>query len=407
MAGSVLGSLALSYRLLWDQRRRVAGAQLWIDTPQEQRVDAAAVVSALEDFNFRPTVPLLLCVPDMPLLTDLLAQAPPAGCWITVPEFALQDPIILRRAKEAWQRGVRLVWQGGPGSRAPVSLGPCFSRSMLTLNPQEALACLRASLRQPLGGRSRSLPYTLSPVLADQVYEDVPSGLLANHCLDECQAWALSGWPLEEVLHGARQSRSQPARSGILHMLDALEADGFTEPLEPWLEEDPVLAYRLLRFANSAALGLRTPVESLRHALQVIGQVQLRAWLQDQLSHASTEANLRPVRGTMTLRARLMVALLDSAATDELRSEVLLCGLLSQIDLLLGEPLPDVLGRLPLPAGITETLLTQSGPYLPLYEMAIGLEQPYAQDVADLCKALGLDPETVNRALLQTLSHMR
>ena len=406
MAGSVLGSLALSYRLLWDQRRRVAGAQLWIDTPQGQRVDAAALVSALVAFDFRPTVPLLLNAPAMPLLADLLTQTPPAGCWITVPEFALQDPAILRRTKEAWQRGVRLVWQGGPGSRPPAGLAPCFTRNMLTLSPQESLSCLRTSLRQPLGGRSRGLPESVSPVQPGQIYEDVPSGLLADHCLDEGQTWALSGWPLEEVLHGARQARSQPARSVILQLLDALEADGFTEPLEPWLEDDPVLAYRLLRFANSAALGLRTPIESLRDALQVIGRVQLRAWLQDQLSQASTQPNLQAVRGTMALRARLMVAMLDGAASDELRSEVLLCGLLSQIDLLLGEPLHDVLGRLPLPARITETLLGQAGPYLPLIEMAIALEHPGMQDAPDLCKALGLQPETVNQALLHTLSHM-
>jgi c-di-GMP phosphodiesterase len=406
MVRSVLGGLALGYRLLWDQRRQLAGVQLQIGIREGARVDASHLVRAVETFNFRSTLPLLLCVQATPLLADLLTQTPPQGCWLGVPELSLQDPATVRRVQGAWQRGVRLFWQGGPGGRPPGVLLPCFTRSVLTLSPQEALDCLRASLQRPLGASARGRTVGLSPVLPEQIYAEVPSGLLAGHCLDECQAWALAGWPLEEVLHGARQSRSQPDRRVLLRLLDQLGVDGFTEPLEPMVEEDPVLACRLLRFANSAAMGLRTPVASLRHALQVIGEAQLRSWLLEQLPSASTKPNLRPVRGTMAMRARLMAALLDAGDSDELRSEVLLCGLLSQTDLLLNEPLHEVLGRLPLPARVTEALLGQSGPYLALLEMATAMEQPDPQAVADHCDAHQMDPEAVNQALLHTLAQL-
>lgn len=407
MTRSVLGSLALSYQPLWDQQRRIAGVQLFLDTQPETGVDAAHIVSALDSFNFQPDRPLLLSSRPGALLADLLTQTPTGAYWIGVPEEALHDTIIQRRAREAWQRGVRLFWAGGPGSQLPATLAPCFTRSLLSLSPQEALACLRLSLRKsPLAPRQDRQTPPVSPVQAGQIYADVPSALLADHCLDQHQAWALAGWPLEEVLHGARQSRSQPDRRVILRLLDQLAEDGYTEPLEPTLQQDPVLCYRLLRFANSAALGLRTPVGSLRPALQLIGHAPLKTWLQEQLPVASAERNLRPVRSAMALHARLMAALLEAGDSDELRDEVQLCGLLSHLDLLLGEPLQPLLERLPLPEVITETLLRQTGPVLPLLEMASALEQTSPLACAQTCAALNMDPQTVNQALLHCLSQL-
>ena len=208
MTRSVLGGLALSYQLLWNPRRRLAGVQLFMQAQDSQAVDAAHIVDALDSFNFRPSLPLLLSVQSIPLLADLLARMPSEGCWLVVSDLALQDPLVLRRTRDAWQRGVRLVWAGGPGDLPPAALAPCFTRSLLGLSPREALECLRISLRKPLqGAKSWDPTAVVSPVQADQIYADIPSGLLADHCLDACQAWALSGWPLEEVLHGARRAR--------------------------------------------------------------------------------------------------------------------------------------------------------------------------------------------------------
>lgn len=406
MPHAVLDSLALGYQLLWNQRRQVCGVQLFLEPQEGVAVSAQDLRVALEPFGFRPALPLLLSVSSAPLLAELLAQAPMEGVWLGLSELALQDPTLLRRAYQASQRGVALFWQGSPGARAPGALAPCLNRSMLTLSPQEALSCLRVSLRKPLGAGAQGQASAVSPVLSGQIYEAVPSGLLAGHCLDERQAWALAGWPMEEVLHGYRHQRIQPAQRTLNQLLEQVSADGPNDTLIQLLCLDPILAYRLLRFANSAALGLRTEVESLHQALLLIGRVQLRAWLQEQLPHASSDLNLHPVRTAMALRAQLMAALLDPSESEEVRSEVLLCGLLSQIDLLLGEPLPAVLGRLPVPARITEALLEHAGPYLPFLEVACALEHTDTQACAARCAAHRLRPEAVNRALLQSLSQL-
>jgi c-di-GMP-related signal transduction protein len=244
-------------------------------------------------------------------------------------------------------------------------------------------------------------------VLPGQIYEAVASRVLAEHCLDEQRAWGVAGWPMEDVLHGYRHRQIQPGQQTITRLVEAIDADDSVEHIELILSEEPILAYRFLRYANSAALGRRTDIDSIRQGLMVLGLSLLRSWLLEQLPHASGDLNLQPVRTTLALRAHLMNHLLDAGDGDDLRREVYLCGLLSQMDLMLGEPLNAALARLPLSQRITSAILDHSGPYMPYLDVAAALESPNTQATRALCDLHQMNSEEVNRALLRTLSQIR
>jgi c-di-GMP-related signal transduction protein len=99
--------------------------------------------------------------------------------------------------------------------------------------------------------------------------------------------------------------------------------------------------------------------------------------------------------------------LLEAGEGDELRRELFLCGLLSQIDLLLGEPLSEALTRLRLSRRIGAAVLSQSGPYLPYLEIATALESPRTEATRALCETHQMNAEDVNRTLLRTLASLR
>jgi EAL and modified HD-GYP domain-containing signal transduction protein len=106
----------------------------------------------------------------------------------------------------------------------------------------------------------------------------------------------------------------------------------------------------------------------------MMGYGSIKRWLSDQLPHASTEPNLQPVRESMVMRARLTALLLDPGVENELRREIYLCGLLSQLDELLGE----APGHHPAPHPAVGTHLRRQrcwhGPYAPSLQMARALE---------------------------------
>jgi len=402
MAQTVLGNISLGYQLLWNQLRQPAAVRLFIDADADVPVDAQHLLAALRELWPEQAPVLLLEIHSPALLHGVLEHGSAGDPWVQVPEAWLVDPVLAQRVHQAHLRGLKLVWQGEPGQRPGPAIGERFHKNIINLTADEALLGLRASLHKHRDGESE--PPLKSPVAAGQIYEAVASRALAEHCLDQQGAWALAGWPVEDVLHNYRQQLIQPSQTAIVRLVEAIEADVSLDAIELILSEEPVLAYGFLRYVNSAGLGLRSEVESIRRGLMVLGYSVLKAWLLEQLPHAASDLNLQPIRTALVTRAHLMERLLDAGEEDNLRREVYLCSLLSQIDVLLGEPLATSLERLPLPERINAALLQHNGPYAPYLEIAAALESPTTRATHTLCNAHEIGIGDVNRALLRTLA---
>ncbi|HQQ70258.1 MAG TPA: HDOD domain-containing protein, partial [Alicycliphilus sp.] len=314
--------------------------------------------------------------------------------WIEVPGDWLAAPAMRDNVARAHARGLRLVWRGALARLPDADTARLFDNSLLQLSGSDAAAALQAAAS---GQRS--------PLIAGQVYDNVASRALLTQCLGQ-GALAVAGWPMEDVLYTLRHQPLAPAHEVVQKLLKAIDTDQSIDRLEHILGEDPLLAYRFLNYTNSAALGLRTGVDSLRRGLVMMGYGSLARWLSDQLPYCSTEPDLHPIRSAMVLRARLTEQLLESGAGTELRGEVYLSGLLSQLDELLREPLGTTLRRLPLSERIYNAAVLRTGPYAPSLELACALERDDAGAIRQLCEAHQLELEYVNRALLRVLSEL-
>ncbi|RYF51312.1 MAG: HDOD domain-containing protein, partial [Comamonadaceae bacterium] len=304
----------------------------------------------------------------------------------------------------AHQRGLRLVWRGELGQLPEPDVAQCFDNSLLSLRPEAAVAALKpAPVRTGTGTPAR--PAT-PPILAGQMYEGIASRALMERCLDEHNAMALAGWPSEDVLYSMRHHPQQPSHAVIHKLMKAIDDEQSLETFEAIMGEDPLLAYRFMVYTNSAALGLRTGIDSLRRGLVMMGYGSIQRWLSDQLPHASNEPNMQPVRESMVIRATLMAQVLDAGVENDLRREIYLCGLLSQIDELLGEPLGTILRRLPLSERIYDATVLRTGPYTGGLQMACALETEDASAIRSLCETFEMELEDVNRALLRVLADL-
>jgi hypothetical protein len=402
MTQSVLGSITLGYRPLWNRSRELAGLQLFVDSEQSTHVDAPHLLRTLEELWTEITPPLLLSIQSPAMLLDLLAHAPPSAPWMEVRAEWLADPTVKQHVLDAHARGLRLVWRGELGEIPEADAAHCFERGLLSLPPDQAALAMRAAIQR---GPGASL--VQSPVLADQIYERIPNRALMEHCLDQQGAWGLAGWPVEDVLHGWRSRPPPPGRRTLQRLIRAVDSDQSAEVVEHILSEEPVLAYRFLTHINSAAMGLRDGIESLRHGLMMMGYTSLGKWLVQQLPHATEDLNLEPVRQGMVLRAQLADHLLDAGIDDDLRREVYLCALFSQLDLLMDEPLHVLLRKVPLSDRIYSANITNSGPYFPALEVARAMETEDCSRIRALCVTHELSQEEVNRALLRTLAGLQ
>lgn len=402
MVQSVLGSLTLGYRPLWNGARQLAGIQLYVQDLPGTHVDAPHLLRTLQEMWSASSPPLLISPQSRQLLLQLLQQAPRGSPWIEVRGQWLGDSSLLEQVRQAYRRGLRLVWRGELADLPSGDIASCFDSSLLSLSPAEAVGALQAAAqaeRRGAGARS-------SPVLDGQMYENLPTVALLSLCLDRHRAVAVAGWPADDVLYSLRHQQLQPSHATIFKLMKAIDAEQSLDSFEHILSEDPLLAYRFLTYTNSAALGLRTGIDSLRRGLVMLGYGTLQRWLSDQLPHASTDPNLYPIRQTMVLRAQLMERLVEAGIEYELRREVYLTGLLSQLDTLMDEPIATILRRLPLSERIGDAIVLNSGPYAPALQIARAMETDDVAAVRQLCETHEMDTESVNRALLRLLSDL-
>lgn len=404
MSSSVLGSVTLGYEPLWNQWRARCGVRLLIDSDSSTAVDAQHLLAAIAELWPQSASQLLLSVRSAALLGDLLEHAPAKSHWLEIQAHWMTDPLLAGRVRRASQRGLRMVWRGEPGEAPAADLAPYFHNTLRSLTPHEALGALRVALRQLQDGPYADRAAHASPVVAACLYDGLASQALVEHALDRQGVWGVVGWPAEEVLYGYRFRQIQPARSVLLQVVGAIDADQSLEHIEHLMGNEPLLNYRFLRFANSAGVGTRAEISSVRQGLMTLGYSRLRAWLMEQMPHASSDANLDPIRASMVLRARIMEHLADVGVDDELRREVFLCGVFSQVDLVLFEPLGTALHRLPLPGRVASAIMGNTGPYAPWLQVASALESGSTRVIREVCKAHHIEADEVNRALLRALA---
>ncbi len=382
MSASVLDPLTLGYRLLWNRRREVAGVELLVDPlPAAPGVDARHLLATLSDLWPARAPQLLLTIRQPALLLDLLVHGRGDGPWITLPPEVLNDPVLRPRAQQAQARGLPLVWPGRLDAAAPAAGRPGLYR----------LDALQATDLLPPG----------------QILLQPESRAQAVTALEAREAWAVAGWPVTDTLSSLRAAAALPDRTAISRVVRAIDADASGDRLEALLCAEPVLCYRFLQHVNTSIARQRGEIDTVQRGLQVWGLKHVQAWLLDQLAQASGEADLQPVRTGMALSARLVEHLLDPGGEEDLRREVYLCGLFSQLDRLLGEPLSTLLERLPLSQRILQALLEQDGPYLPALQLAHAIEAGSTRSTRALCESYGYGTEDVNRALLRTLAGLQ
>lgn len=380
MSASVLAQLTLGYRLLWNRRREIAALELHVEAlPGHGGVDARHLLATLAELWPARAPQLLLSIRSPALLHELLLHAGADSPWVIVPHEALVDPARPLHVAQAHARGLPLVWQGRAGQQPDPALAACFRYGMYSLDDALAL---------PVG----------------QILQAPASRAQAGLALEQRSAWAVAGWPADEVFGWLQTQPPAPDRTAITRLVRAIEDDASMDRIEELFNREPVLGYRFLCHLNSPALQLRGPIDTLQRGLMVLGLANVQSWLLAQLAQAGSEPDLNPVRRSMVLRAQLLEHLLDAGDEEDLRREVFLCGLLSQLHRLLGEPQAQVLERLPLSQRILQALLEHNGPYHPALQLAQSLESAHMRLTRHLCESYGYAQEDVNRALLRTLA---
>jgi c-di-GMP phosphodiesterase len=386
----ILGQVALGYSPMIDKKRQVIATRLTLfplraDSPLDVSQLLAAVGTVWPTDGGAASLNVL----SESLLQDLLNAAPTSNLMIEVPSFMAVNTLHSAAIRALHARGITMLLKGRPLAELPREVLPCFKYSIVDVD------------------EDRRVPGSAAPAGVTRSIGHVQSGVRSLAQLDasfERGAYAVLGWPIDDIVARPGRKAQQPDMQVIVELIRRVDAEESIDKLENTLRRDPTLAFKLLRYINSPAFGLRVEINSFSHAIMMLGYKKLKRWLALLLATAGQDANLRPVMFAAVRRGLLMEELARSSGDEEMRSELFICGVFSLLDRMMGEPFDSLLKSIPVPERVYQALAEDAGPYWPYCQLIRAVEAESLFDIRDAAELLLMGQGEVNRALLHALA---
>ena len=209
----------------------------------------------------------------------------------------------------------------------------------------------------------------------------------------------------------ADEKRLDPSLHGLIVILNLLNRDAEIQEIERVFKGEPALTIKLLRLTNSASIGCRVRIASVRQAINVIGRRALLRWVQLLMFSRSQNADdmeRNPLMQLAALKGRFMeqLARLCFPNQPSFPDTAFLAGLMSLMPVALGITIKDILDQIDVAPRLRQALQERTGEIGLLLDLTDSFDN---RDPAAVNQALGrlgncIGVEDLNRVLVDSIA---
>jgi len=183
--------------------------------------------------------------------------------------------------------------------------------------------------------------------------------------------------------------------------------------IENLVKGEASLCYRLLRYLNSAAFGFKAEIHSVRHALSILGEREVRRWIRLVASLGAGQDKASDLVLAALVRARFC-ELLSPRVQHNFQPKVqhgdpdlFLMGMLSLMDSILEIPMRQVLDNVPIDQECKAVLLGATSRLRPFYQLMLAQESGEWAAVKELAAQLRLSESDVSASYWEAMQWAR
>ena len=202
-----------------------------------------------------------------------------------------------------------------------------------------------------------------------------------------------------EIIKGKKIETSQLAQLEIMAAINGDDLD-FAKITDLVLH-DVGISYKLLRYINSPFYAKPQKISSIKHALVYMGAPELRRFM--SLMTISNLAAGKPdeLISIACIRGKFCELLGEISGKKVNVSELFTVGMFSLLDTILGQPMPDILDKIPLSPNLVTALVEKKGLLAAFLIMVVAYEQGRWPIVKTLAGKLKVDEDKVPALYLE------
>jgi EAL and modified HD-GYP domain-containing signal transduction protein len=194
--------------------------------------------------------------------------------------------------------------------------------------------------------------------------------------------------------------------AALLKLMRQLMDDAEMEEVEKTFRSSPGLTYKLLLLVNSVSFVGLQKIQTVRHAISMLGRAQIKRWVQLALfatddSHAMENplVDMAAVRGGFM--EQMATACPRLRGNREAADQAFMTGILSLLESLYDIPMGQIAEELSLSEDVQQALVSREGTYGNLLALAEALEQVDFVKASELLGALSIPYNTVMDAQMK------
>jgi len=194
--------------------------------------------------------------------------------------------------------------------------------------------------------------------------------------------------------------RVDEAATTLLKLMRLMSEDADIGKVEQTFSRSPGLTYKLLLLVNSVSIGVREKIQTIRHAVSILGRRRISQWVQLALFASDDSRGLmNPLVEMAAVRAGFMQQLAcrhpllrDNPEAPELAFTV---GILSLLESIYDISIEEIVGTLDLSIDVRDALISRKGELGRLLNLAELMEHSFFRVTPEQLEELGLTQDDV------------
>jgi EAL and modified HD-GYP domain-containing signal transduction protein len=189
-----------------------------------------------------------------------------------------------------------------------------------------------------------------------------------------------------------------------LKLMDQLSKKELTlESLENLILKDVALFCKLIKYVNSSLFGFKEPIESIKHAVSILGEENLIKWLYVILINDIKEDSANENLNLAVIRARFSENICVSIGMKDKAFQSYTIGIVSLLDVILRCPIDYITNELGLYKEVYEVLKDKNNCLGNIFKLVIAYEKAEWENVDYYSKIINIDKQSLNASYLDAL----